>query len=98
MSRRASEALKEKAKGWNPEESLSTNAKNLGMKYGGAFYLAKRQGLSYVIKKEARLIKLRKHEIVVYLREKGFTLEDIGRLLECEREWVRRLQVPVDII
>ena|SRR3990167_1817272 len=98
MSRRASKELLEKAKSWNPEESLSGNAKNLGTSYAGAYYLAKRNGLSYVRRKEARLIRLRNHEIVVYLREKGFALEDISRLLDCEREWVRKLEIPINCI
>ena len=96
MTRAAlSELIDARAEKWNSDESVATNAKKIGVGYASAYYLAKKHKLTYVIRKEERLRKLRLHEIVVYLREKGFTFEDIGRLLDCEREWVRKLEMPV---
>ena len=96
MTRAAlSELVNARAEKWSSDESIATNAKKIGIGYASAYYLAKRNKLAYVIRKEERLRKLRLHEIVVYLREKGFALEDISRLLDCDREWVRKLEMSV---
>lgn len=76
---------------WESSLSLKENSTNLGISYTQALTLAREYSLGYVRHKDARLLRLVKIEVISFLRQKGFTLQDIGRLYRVSRQRIEQL-------